>query len=56
VLALGEWDNARAEANQNAVGPTLRVVLPDVEPGEMRLAVRVENKPEWDSEYRLLLK
>ena len=59
VLAMGDWEDAHAEANQNAVGPTLRVVLPEVaadEPRELRLSVRVENKPTWDSEYRLLLR
>jgi beta-mannosidase len=54
VIALGTWENAHAEANQNAIGPTLRTVLPKAEAGPMRLAVRVEDKPEWDSEYTLL--
>ena len=54
VISLGTWENARAEVNQNAIGPTLRAVLPQAGAGPMRLAVRVEDKPEWDSEYILL--
>ena len=56
VINLGAWENARAEVNQNAIGPTLRAVLPQAVGGPLRLTVRVEDKPEWDSEYVLLFK
>jgi beta-mannosidase len=56
VISLGSWENARAEMNQNAIGPTLRAVLPPADSGPLRLTVRVDDKPEWDSEYVLLFK
>ena len=51
------WDYGGTGANENVVGPTLRVRLPRPEagngPGEMTLRLRVVGRPEWDSEYRL---
>jgi beta-mannosidase len=55
-LQIADWQFGDAAANTNVVGPTVSVVLPQVEANRMTLVVRVEGKPECDSHYTLCYK
>jgi beta-mannosidase len=52
-LQIADWRFEGGAANTNIAGPMANVVLPQVEADRMTLVLRVEDKPEWRSEYVL---
>jgi len=45
------WDFDSLDANQNAVGPILRYPIPEFDGQTFDLILRVDAKPEWNSQY-----
>ena len=45
------WDFESLDANENAVGPILRYPIPEFEGQTFDLILRVDAKPEWNSQY-----
>ncbi len=50
---LLRWDCPAAPANENVRGPSVRVVLPDLQADRFRLRLGVAGHPDWDSSYLL---
>jgi len=55
TVELGTWDFEEAEPNQNLKGPEFSVTLPDLLPGTFKLILQVENHPELNSEYTMIM-
>jgi len=55
ILELGRWNYDALEANTNLKGPEFSHVLPSLQPGIFKLILEVENRPELNSEYTLLM-
>jgi beta-mannosidase len=55
-LAIGDWQFEGGATNTNIAGPTMQVVLPQVEAGRLTLVLQVDGKPEWNSRYDLLIR
>ena len=51
---LLEWRFPSLEANANAPGPVIRFPLPRAKEGVMRLVLKVQGRPELDSDYSLM--
>jgi beta-mannosidase len=47
------WSTPPIGPNQNARGPVLQIELPSVPVTEFFLVLRVSDRPEWNSRYRL---
>ncbi|MBC8080042.1 MAG: hypothetical protein H7X86_06840, partial [Gorillibacterium sp.] len=50
------WEMPEALPNRNVRGPTVRFQLPAMDSDRLILLLRIEGKPEWNSEYLLLMK
>jgi beta-mannosidase len=55
VLVLGIWDYQAMEPNTNLKGPEFSVILPDLKPGTFKLMLEVEDSPELNSEYTMIM-
>jgi beta-mannosidase len=56
TFLLLTWNYASLRPNENQRGPTARFKLPRLQDGSFTLAIEVKNRPEWNSEYRLLFR
>jgi beta-mannosidase len=56
VLTLGSWDFKATEPNTNQKGPEYSVILPDLPSGAFKLILEVEDHPELNSEYTLIMR
>lgn len=54
TIKVGTWEFNNGSPNENIEGPTVEAILPDFNAKRMTLLVKVENHPEWNSEYDLL--
>jgi beta-mannosidase len=55
LLVLGTWDFGSLEPNRNLKGPEFSVILPELLPGIFKLILEVEDSPELNSEYILII-
>jgi beta-mannosidase len=55
IIELGSWNFSGLEVNTNLQGPELSLALPALKPGIFKLVLEVENRPELDSEYTLIM-
>ncbi|MCX6225274.1 MAG: hypothetical protein NTV01_11100 [Bacteroidia bacterium] len=55
TIVLGSWNYDALEANTNLKGPEFSHILPSLQPGIFKLILEVENIPELNSEYILLM-
>ena len=46
-----EWNFDSLEPNRNQMGPILRVTIPRLKGQTFQLELRVEARPEWNSQY-----
>jgi beta-mannosidase len=53
---LGKWNFEALEPNTNKKGPELFIQLPEMKTGIFKLILQVEGRPEYNSEYLLLMK
>ena len=54
-VLLGTWQYNNLKANVNLKGQEFMLDIPDWPAGEFRLLLEAEDKPEWNSEYTLMI-
>ena len=53
---MGRWDFEALDAGTNQKGPELSIQLPEMKSGIFKLILQVEGRPEYRSEYIMLMK